>query len=168
MKAFLLALLAGAIAGLVGLIISYVTEYRLLTWTITGTLIATAIKINDPDRKNWYWWAILGGTVICCGYLIGRLILFPLVAWYIFGAIFMALCSPKRVMSKILSGLIGFGVGILGMGIIQIFIMGLIPLMGFSSFFSYDIEGLGIVMTGILMTTTAFFIRRWGNKSSRE
>ena len=161
MKAFLFMLLGGAMAGVAGVMLSYMSSSRLLTWVITGTLIALAIKINDLGKRHWWIWPVLGGTVICIGYFIGQLILFPLVAWYLFGAVFMALCAPNRVIPKIISSIVGFIVGILGMGFMPLITMVFMPLMGYSSSFSYDIEELGFIITGIFLAMTAFLIKKW-------
>lgn len=161
MKGFLFTLLTGAAAGAIGIILSYLSDSRLLIWIATGMLIALAIALYTTDKRHRLLWVLLGGAVICVGYFIGHLVRFPMVAWYLFGAVFMALCAPNRVIPKIVSSVVGFFAGFLGMGIMPLITMVCLPLMGFSSSFSYDIEELGFIMTGIFFAVTAFFIKKW-------
>lgn len=124
-------------------------------------LLAIVIKTPGANKKNLMLWTIIGGAVICIGYVIGHLILFPLVAWYLFGTVLVASCAPNRVIPKITGSLVGFIAGILGMGIAPLITMVFMPLLGFSSSFAYDIEELGFIMIGIIISMTAFLIKKW-------
>ena len=106
-------------------------------------------------------WGVLGGGIIVINWALSNWIqYYPiLIAWPLLGGVFGVLCARSGLGWRAGGGAIGLLAGILGMGILPLITMIILPTLGLPTTFDYDLDVLGLVMTGVFIGGTTAWLR---------
>jgi hypothetical protein len=149
----------GAAAGLIGLLVYELTDQQIAGWVITGVLLGIAVQL--PQRsKGGLWWGMLGGGIILASWLVERMVQYPiLIAWPLLGAIFGCLAPSRGLGSRIGGTAVGLLAGLAGMGILPLITLAILPALSLPTTFDFDIDMLGLVVTGLFIGGTTAWLR---------
>ncbi len=166
MKRVATGIILGAAAGIIGIIVYELTDQRILGWLIAAILLGIASQLPRPAvAGRWLWLGVLGGCIIVINWALSNwLQYYPiLIAWPLLGGVFGAICARSGVGWRVGGGGIGLLAGLLGMGILPLITMIVLPTLGLPTTFDYDIDVLGLLVTGIFVGgTTAWLQGREG------
>jgi hypothetical protein len=154
MKRVVTGIVLGAAAGVIGMIVFELTAQQVWGWLTTAVLLGIASQF-PPLSRRWALWGLLGGGIIVVCYLLGRIVTYPiLVAWGLLGAVFGVLSVSSGLGWRIGGGAFGLLAGILGMGILPLITLIILPSLGLPTTFDYDIDMLGLLLTGVFIGGT--------------
>jgi hypothetical protein len=167
MKRVVTGIILGAAAGVIGIIVFELTDQQIWGWLTTAVLLGIASQFPRPAAtRRWLWLGVLGGGIIVINWALSNwLQYYPiLIAWPLLGAVFGVICARSSVGWKIGGGISGLLAGTLGMGALPLITMIVLPTLGLPTTFDYDIDVLGLLVTGIFVGgTTAWLQGREGN-----
>lgn len=161
MKRVATSVILGATAGIIGIIVYELTDQRILGWLIAAILLGIAAQLPHLSKGRWALWGLLGGGIIVINWALSSWIqYYPiLIAWPLLGGVFGAICARSGVGWKIGGGGIGILAGTLGMGILPLITMIVLPTLRLPTTFDYDIDVLGLLVTGIFVGGTTAWLR---------
>ena len=160
MKRVVTGIVLGAAAGICGFIVYELSDQRIWGWLTSGVLLGIACQVPDLAKRKWPWWGLLGGGIIVINCLVGNIVRYPIVvAWPLLGAVFGVLCAHRGLGWRIGGGAIGLLAGILGIGILPLITLILLPSLGLPTTFDYDMDVLGLVVTGVFIGGTTAWLR---------
>ncbi len=160
MKRVAIAILLGAVAGAIGVFIYDLIDQRIWGWLVIGVLLGIVSQTPHLAKWRWLWWGLLGGGTIFVGWYLGMVIGYPIwLAWPLLGAVLGVLCSRNGLRRRIGGGGIGLLGGLLGICILPLITMIILPRLGLPTTFDYDIEGLGLVVTGAFIGGTTAWLK---------
>jgi hypothetical protein len=161
MKRVATGIVLGAAAGVCGIIVYELTDQRIWGWLTTGVLLGIASQLPHPATGRWFWWGVLGGGITVVSCLVGSVVPYLiLVAWPLLGAVFGASLARSGWVWRIGGGGIGLLAGLLGMGILPLITLVLLPSLGLPTTFDYDMDVLGLVVTGVFIGGTIAWLKR--------
>jgi hypothetical protein len=145
----------------IGVIVFELTDQQILGWLTTAILLGIASQLPNPAAaRGWFWLGVLGGGIIAICYFISRIVTYPIVvAWPLLGAVFGCLSARSGLGCRITAGGVGLLAGILGMGILPLVTLLLLPALGLPTTFDFDMDMLGLVITGVLIGGTIAWLR---------
>ena len=151
----------GAAAGMFGSVVYELTDLRILGWLTAGVLLGIAAQLPHLSKGRWALWGVLGGGIIVINWALSNWIqYYPiLIAWPLLGGVFGVLCARSGLGWRAGGGAIGLLAGILGMGILPLITMIILPTLGLPTTFDYDLDVLGLVMTGVFIGGTTAWLR---------
>jgi hypothetical protein len=154
MKRVVTGIVLGAAAGVIGIIVFELTTQQVWGWLVTAVLLGIASQF-PPLSRRWALRGLLGGGIIMVCYLLGRIVTYPiLIAWGLLGAVFGVLSVSSGLGWRIGGGAFGLLAGILGMGILPLITLIILPSLGLPTTFDYDIDMLGLLLTGVFIGGT--------------
>jgi hypothetical protein len=153
------AVVLGAIAGVVGIFVYAVSDYRVAAWVTIGVLLGIVARIPTLSQGRWFWWGLLGGALMYVGWHLGHMLHYPLVAWALLGAVLGVLCAHGGVKQRVGNGAVGFLAGLVGIHIVPVVTMVVLPFLHLPTTFAYDIEELGFVMAGAIISGTIAWLK---------
>lgn len=159
----------GAAAGVIGIIVFELTDRQVWGWLTTAILLGVASQLPRPAAAgSWLWLGVLGGGIIVVNWALSTLILYyPIwIAWPLLGGAFGAICVRSGLGRRIGGGAIGLLASTLGMGILPLITMIVLPTLGLPTTFDYDIDVLGLLVTGVFVGGTMAWLR--GNAQKRS
>jgi len=162
MKRVVTGIVLGAAAGVIGIIVFELTDRQVWGWLTTAVLLGVASQFPRPAAaEKWLWLGVLGGGIIVVNRALSTLILYyPIwIAWPLLGGVFGAICSRNGVERRIGGGAIGLLASTLGMGILPLITMIVLPTLGLPTTFDYDIDVLGLLVTGVFVGGTMAWLR---------
>ena len=167
MKRILMGIALGAAAGVLGVLGYELLDQRIVGWLTTGVLLGIASQVTPPATGRWPWWGGLGGGIILLCWALNTVIPVPiLVAWPLIGTVFGCLAARSGMWRRLEGGAIGLLAGVLGIGLLPLLTMIVLPLLGLSTTFDYDIDVLGLVVAGAAIGGTTAWLRGVGGKKS--
>lgn len=151
----------GATTGVIGIIVYELTDQRILGWLIAGILLGIASQLPRLSNGRWALWGLLGGGIIVINWALSNMIqYYPiLIAWPLLGGVLGAICARSGVGWKVGGGGIGLLAGTLGMGLLPLITMIILPTLGLPTTFDYDMDVLGLAVTGVLIGGTTAWLR---------
>jgi hypothetical protein len=167
MRRVVAGIVLGAAAGVIGIIVFELTDGQVWGWLTTAVLLGIASQLPRPTAANrWLWLGVLGGGIIVVNWALSTLILYypTWIAWPLLGGGFGAICARSGVGWKVGGGVIGLLAGTLGMGILPLITMIVLPTLGLPTTFDYDIDLLGLLVTGIFVGGTMAWLRGNGGE----
>jgi hypothetical protein len=161
MKRVVMGIVLGAAAGVIGIIVYALTDQQIWGWLTTGVLLGIASQLPRPATGRWPWWGLLGGGIIVINWTLSNLILYYpiLIAWPLLGGVFGASLARNGLGWRITGGGVGLLAGILGMGILPLITMIIVPSLGLPTTFDYDMDVLGLLVTGVFIGGTTAWLR---------
>ncbi|MBN1254088.1 MAG: hypothetical protein JXA50_02340 [Deltaproteobacteria bacterium] len=159
----------GAAAGVIGIIVFELTDRQIWGWLTTAILLGLASQLPRPAvAGGWLWLGALGGVIIVVNWALSTLIQYypPWIAWPLLGVVLGVICARSGAGRRIMGGAIGLLAGALGMGILPLITMIVLPTLGLPTTFDYDIDVLGLLVTGIFVGGTMAWLR--GNEGKRR
>jgi hypothetical protein len=162
MKRVVMGIALGAAAGLCGTIVYALTDQQIWGWLTTAVLLGIASQLPHPAATGeWLWLGVLGGGIIVVNWALSKLILYyPIwIAWPLLGGVFGVICARSGLGRRITGGVIGLLAGTLGMGILPLITLIILPSLGFPTTFDYDIDVLGLLLTGVFVGGTMAWLR---------
>jgi hypothetical protein len=162
MKRVIIGIGLGAAAGVIGVIVFALTDQQIGGWLTTGVLLGIASQFPRPAAtRRWLWLGVLGGGIIVVNWALSTLIQYypTLIAWPLLGWAFGAICARNGVGRRIGGGAIGLLAGTFGMGILPLITMIVLPTLGLPTTFDYDIDVLGLLVTGVFVGGTMAWLR---------
>jgi hypothetical protein len=165
MKRVVMGIVLGATAGVCGMVVYALTDQQIWGWLTTGVLLGSASQLPRPVTGRWPWWGLLGGGIIVISWALNKLIPVPIwIAWPLLGGVFGASLARSGLGWRITGGGVGLLAGILGMGILPLITMIIVPSLGLPTTFDYDMDVLGLLVTGVFIGGTI----AWLKGSERE
>jgi hypothetical protein len=171
MKRVITGIVLGAAAGVIGIIVFELTDQQGWGWLTTAILLGIASQLPRPAAAGrWVWLGVLGGGIIVINWALSTLILYyPIwIAWPLLGGAFGAICAQGGLGKRITGGAIGLLAGTLGMGILPLITMIVLPTLGLPTTFDYDIDVLGLLVTGVFVEGTMAWLRGNAGKMSKK
>ncbi len=162
MKRVVTGIVLGAAAGVIGIIVFELTDRQIWGWLTTAVLLGIASQSPRPAvAGRWLWLGVLGGGIIVVNWALSKLILYyPIwIAWPLLGGVFGAICASSGLGWRISGGAIGLLAGILGMGILPLITLILLPSLGLPTTFDFDMDVLGLLVTGVFIGGTMAWLR---------
>jgi hypothetical protein len=162
MKRVVTGIVLGAAAGVIGIIVFELTDRQVWGWLTTAILLGLASQLpRSAVAGRWLWLGVLGGGIIVVNWALSTLIQYypPWIAWPLLGGVLGVICARNGVGRRITGGAIGLLAGALGMGILPLITMILLPTLGLPTTFDYDIDVLGLLVTGIFVGGTMGWLR---------
>ncbi len=161
---FLKMAMMGSLAGLAGAVVHYFIGKGLLSWLIAGAAIALVVcpgrLAGGGNLARRVAWGLGGLLIIAAGDYLGRLINYTLVAWALLGTILVAGSAGGGWGRKSLGGVLGFLAGLVGMHALPLMTIVVLPTLGVATTFSYDIEEIGFLLTGMLIASASVLLRK--------
>jgi hypothetical protein len=169
MKRVLMGIALGIAAGVFGAIGYELLDQRLVGWFTTALLLGIASQLTPPATGRWLWWGGLGGGIILLCWALNTVIPVPiLVAWPLIGTVFGYLATPSGMWRRFAGCAIGLLAGVLGIGLLPLLTMIVLPLLGLSTTFDYDIDVLGLVVAGASIGGTTAWLRGTGTRKNAK
>ena len=162
MKRVVTGIVLGAAAGVIGIIVFELTNRQAWGWLTTAILLGVASQLpRSAAAWSWLWLGVLGGGIIVVNWALSTLILYyPIwIAWPLLGGAFGAICARSGLGKRIGGGAIGLLASTLGMGILPLITMIVLPTLGLPTTFDYDIDVLGLLVTGTFVGGTMAWLR---------
>ena len=162
MKRVVTGIVLGAVAGVIGIIVFELTDQQIWGWLTTAVLLGIASQFPRlAPKRRWLWLGVLGGGIILVNWALSKLILYyPIwIAWLLIGGSFGVICARSGLRWRITGGAIGLLAGTLGMGILPLITFIILPLLGLPTTFDYDIDVLGLLVTGVFVGGTMAWLR---------
>jgi hypothetical protein len=162
MKRVVTGIVLGAVAGVIGIIVFELTDQQIWGWLTTAVLLGIASQFPRlAPKRRWLWLVALGGGIIVVNWALSKLILYyPIwIAWLLFGGVFGVICARSGLRWRITGGWAGLLAGTLGMGILPLITLIILPLLGLPTTFDYDIDVLGLLVTGVFVGGTMAWLR---------
>jgi hypothetical protein len=162
MKRVVIGIVLGAAAGVIGIIVFELTDQQIWGWLTTAILLGIASQLPRPAAaRRWLWLGMLGGGIIVVNWALSKLILYyPIwIVWPLLGGVFGTICARSGLGWRIGGSAIGLLAGILGMGILPLITLILLPSLGLPTTFDYDIDVLGLLVTGVFVGGTMAWLR---------
>ena len=162
MKRVVTGIVLGAAAGVIGIIVFELTDQQFWGWLTTAVLLGIASQLPHPAAaRRWLWLGVLGGCIIVVNWALSKLILYyPIwIAWLLIGGSFGVICARSGFGWHITGGGVGLLAGILGMGILPLITLILLPSLGLPTTFDYDMDVLGLLLTGVFIGGTMAWLR---------
>ena len=161
MKRVATGIVLGAAAGICGSVVYELTDLRILGWLTAGVLLGIAAQLSHLSKGRWALWGLLGGGVIVINWTLSNVILYYpiLIAWPLLGGVLGASVARSGVGWRVGGGAIGLLAGILGMGILPLITMIILPTLGLPTTFDYDLDVLGLLVTGAFLGGTTAWLR---------
>jgi hypothetical protein len=167
MKRVLMGIALGIAAGVFGVIGYELLDQRIVGWFITALLLGIASQLTPPATGRWLWWGGLGGGIILLCWALNTVIPVPiLVAWPLIGTVFGCLAARSGMWRRLEGCAIGFLAGVWGIGLLPLLTMIVLPVLGLSTTFDYDIDVLGLVVAGASIGGTTAWLRDTGGTQS--
>ena len=156
-----IAVFLGIVAGSAGIMVYNLSQMRISGWLTMGVLLGVFSQATRFELRGYLLWGTAGGCIILLGWCMAKFIGYPIwLAWPFLGAILGLFNSDGGTMRLISGGVLGFLGGILGMCILPLITMVLLPLLRLPPMFGYDIDGLGLVVTGIFISGTTELLKK--------
>lgn len=109
----------------------------------------------------------MGGGIILLCWALNTVIPVPiLVAWPLIGTVFGCLAARSGMWRRLEGCAIGFLAGVWGIGLLPLLTMIVLPVLGLSTTFDYDIDVLGLVVAGASIGGTTAWLRDTGGTQS--
>lgn len=162
MKRVVTGIILGAVAGVTGIIVFELTDQQIWGWLTTAVLVGIASQLPRPAAtRRWLWLGVLGGGLIVINWVLSKLVLYyPIwIAWPLLGGVFGVICARSGLGWRITGGGAGLLAGTLGMGILPLITLILLPSLGLPTTFDYDIDVLGLLVTGVFVGGTMAWLR---------
>jgi hypothetical protein len=162
MKRVVIGIVLGAAAGVIGIIFFELTNQQIWGWLTTAVLLGIASQLPRPAAAGrWLWLGMLGGGIIVVNWALSKLILYyPIwIAWPLLGGAFGVICARSGLGRRIGGGAIGLLASTLGMGILPLITLVLLPSLGLPTTFDYDIDVLGLLVTGVFVGGTMAWLK---------
>jgi hypothetical protein len=162
MKSVVTGIILGAAAGVIGIIVFELTDQQIWGWLTTAVVLGIASQLPRPAAAGrWLWLGVLGGGIIVVNWALSKLILYYpiLIAWPLLGGVFGVISARSGLGWRITGGAIGLLASTLGMGILPLITLILLPSLGLPTTFDYDIDVLGLLVTGVFVGGTIAWLR---------
>jgi hypothetical protein len=161
MKRVATGIVLGAVAGVIGVIVFDLTNQQIWGWLATAVLLGIVSQLPHPAAAGrWLWLGVLGGCIITVCYLLSRIVVFPIVAaWPLLGAVLGFLSARSTLGWRITGSGAGLLAGTLGMGILYLITLIILPVLGLPTTFDFDMDMLGLVITGVFIGGTIAWLR---------
>jgi hypothetical protein len=162
MKRVVIGIVLGAAASVIGVIVFELTDQQIWGWLTTAVLLGIASQFPRPaTARRWLWLGLLGGGIIVINWALSKLILYYpiLIAWPLLGGVFGAICAQSGLGRRITGGTIGLLGGTVGMGILPLITLIILPSLGLPTTFDYDIDVLGLLVTGVFVGGTMAWLQ---------
>ena len=162
MKRVVIGIVLGTATGVIGIIVFELTNQQIWGWLTTAVLVGIASQLPHPATTGrWLWLGVLGGGIIVVNWALSKLILYyPIwISWLLLGGGFGVFYARSGLWRRITGGSIGLLAGILGMGILPLITLILLPALGLPTTFDFDMDILGLVVTGVFIGGTIAWLR---------
>jgi hypothetical protein len=169
MKCMVIGIVLGAAAGVIGVVVFALTDQQIWGWLITAILLGIASQLPNPAAaRRWLWLGVLGGGFIVVNWALSKLMLYyPIwIAWLLFGGTLGVFYARSGLGWRITGGGVGLLAGALGMGILYLITLIILPVLGLPTSFDFDMDMLGLFLTGVFIGGTVAWIREKTEKTN--
>jgi hypothetical protein len=169
MKRVVTGIVLGIAAGVFGVIGYELLDQRIVGWFTTALLLGIASQLTPPATGRWLWWGGLGGGIVLLCWALNTVIPVPiLVAWPLIGTVFGCLAARSGIWWRLEGCAIGLLAGVLGIGLLPLLTMIVLPLLGLSTTFDYDIDVLGLVIAGVFIGGATAWLKKDEGKNAKK